>query len=379
MANKKTNLTAEETEKLNEYKRLAEDNSRSWHETDDKEKKAGLNRANQLLYSKMDEITGGKSVYNKESGKWDTAYSDGDGNWNFDNVPTQKSFNSPWTGKVNDLAEDIENSKFSYNPNNDASYNAYKDMYRREGERASKSTLADIATAQGGISSYAAQAAQAQNNYYAQQLMDKIPELEALAYQKYQAYKNDKYNILNTYMNREDQDYQRFITDREYQNYLDERKFSNNAYLDERAFERMKYADSKEQQQYQNKFAEREYNDKQFDDAYNIVLNAMQMGYTPHSKYLNTIDMPYDEFFNMRDAYYAPSVKKNNIINRGNPSDEDEDEDDYTGTEPTADGYMTKEEKNSRIMAIWDAVEKGTMTESEAAMRLASVDLFGNK
>lgn len=75
---------------------------------------------------------------------------------------------------------------FSYDQAKDPSYSALKKTYLREGERAGANALAQAAAASGGqVSSYAAQAAQQANNYYAGQLADIIPTLEQNAYQRY--------------------------------------------------------------------------------------------------------------------------------------------------------------------------------------------------
>ena len=218
----------EDVDYFNGLKKQAEENSKAWHETDNEDTRAGLNRANQMLYSKMDDMTGGKSYFDANTGRWSTAYNDSTESanaWKTDGAPTQKQFTSPWTSKINDTLTEIEKSGFSYNPNSDPSYKAYADMYKREGDRAVKSTLADIATAQGGVSSYAGQAAQQAANYYSQQLTDRIPELEALAYQKYNADLNNKYSALDRYMNMENADYNKFIDNRNYMDYLDEVKY----------------------------------------------------------------------------------------------------------------------------------------------------------
>lgn len=75
---------------------------------------------------------------------------------------------------------------FRYNPNRDPVMQAYTRAYRREGERATANALAQAAAATGGIpSSYAVGAAQQAGAYYASLLVDKFPELEQQAYNRY--------------------------------------------------------------------------------------------------------------------------------------------------------------------------------------------------
>lgn len=80
------------------------------------------------------------------------------------------------------LNEILNRDEFSYDVANDPLYQQYRQMYQREGDRAMRDTLAEIATGAGGMNSYAVTAAQQANNYYNSQLNDKIPELYQLAY-----------------------------------------------------------------------------------------------------------------------------------------------------------------------------------------------------
>lgn len=80
----------------------------------------------------------------------------------------------------------VNPSSFSYDPESDASFQAYRKQYLREGERASADALAQASAASGGVpSSFAVTAAQQAGNYYAGQLADMIPTLEQNAYQRY--------------------------------------------------------------------------------------------------------------------------------------------------------------------------------------------------
>lgn len=88
--------------------------------------------------------------------------------------------------RINELLSQILNREdFSYDVANDPLYQQYRQMYQREGDRAMRDTLAEVATGAGGMNSYAVTAAQQANNYYNSQLNDKIPELYQLAYQMY--------------------------------------------------------------------------------------------------------------------------------------------------------------------------------------------------
>lgn len=92
---------------------------------------------------------------------------------------------------ASNLMEDLQNREaFSYDPDSDPVYQAYKNQYLLEGERASRDAMASYASLTGGYANSAAATAGAQTElYYAQQLSNTIPELAAQAYQRY----NDQY------------------------------------------------------------------------------------------------------------------------------------------------------------------------------------------
>lgn len=106
------------------------------------------------------------------------------GDFSYSDAPTHTD---PYAERIDAMLNQILNrDKFSYNALEDDLFLQYKDQYTREGERAMKDTLGQVAARTGGLaSSYAVSAAQQQNNYYMQQLSDKIPELYQLAYQMY--------------------------------------------------------------------------------------------------------------------------------------------------------------------------------------------------
>lgn len=102
----------------------------------------------------------------------------------------QEVYNN-WYGKYGDRIEnalrDIENrEKWSYDIESDPAYQAYRDAYIREGNRAYQNAYAQIAANTGGYgSSMANTAAGQQMNYYMQQLNDRVPELMQDSYNRY--------------------------------------------------------------------------------------------------------------------------------------------------------------------------------------------------
>ena len=98
-------------------------------------------------------------------------------------MPTYESKYNPEIEKR--LNEILTREDFSYDAENDPLYQMYSEMYKREGDRAMRDTLAEAAAGAGGMNSYAITAAQQANNYYNSQLTDMIPQLYQLAYDMY--------------------------------------------------------------------------------------------------------------------------------------------------------------------------------------------------
>lgn len=109
---------------------------------------------------------------------------DGMGEFTYEKAP---EYSSKYQGQIDDLLDDILNRpEFSYDPESDPRYGAYKKEYAREGQRATADTMGQMAAMTGGMpSTAAAVAGQQAGDYYASQMADKIPELYELAYSMY--------------------------------------------------------------------------------------------------------------------------------------------------------------------------------------------------
>lgn len=80
----------------------------------------------------------------------------------------------------------LNREEWSYDPEDDPAYQAYRDAYTREGNRAYQNAYAQMAANMGGYGSSAAMSAAGQQmNYYMQQLNDRVPELERDSYSRY--------------------------------------------------------------------------------------------------------------------------------------------------------------------------------------------------
>lgn len=129
-----------------------------------------------------------------------------------------------YQNRLEDKLSDIENSRFEYNLEQDPAYQAYKDMYTREGERAYRAAAAQMAAQNGGnMTSMAQSAANQQLNYYMQQLGDRIPELQQNAYNRFAEDRDMRLQAYDRYVNQADSDYNRmqYANELARQQYLD--------------------------------------------------------------------------------------------------------------------------------------------------------------
>lgn len=125
--------------------------------------------------------------------------------------PTYESKNN---AKIDEMYDKIMSREaFSYDAESDPLYQQYADIYRREGDRAMRDTLAEVAIGAGGMNSYAITAAQQANDYYNQKLADKIPELYQLAYSMYLDEGNRMRDDLGLLIDMENNDYNRYLSD----------------------------------------------------------------------------------------------------------------------------------------------------------------------
>lgn len=137
----------------------------------------------------------------------------------------QRSGNSPYTGnggkpgyssryssQIDALLDSVLNREgFSYDVESDPLYQQYRKQYIREGDRAMRDTMGNAAALTGGYgSSYGTTAGSQAYDYYLSQLNDRVPELEQLAYQKYQDEGTALLNRLSAIQAMEDQDYSRY-------------------------------------------------------------------------------------------------------------------------------------------------------------------------
>ena len=156
-----------------------------------------------------------------------------------------------YQSQIDDLTRQILNREaFSYDPEQDPTYQQYKESYTRNGERAMQDTLGQVSARTGGLaSSYATSAAQQTYDNYMGALADKIPELKQLAYSMYQDEGTQQRANLEMLVALEQGDYAKYAdllvqynTDRNFDYGVHRDNISDARYADETEYSRQSYA-----------------------------------------------------------------------------------------------------------------------------------------
>ena len=174
--------------------------------------------------------------------------------------------------QINDLYSQYTNRPdFSYNVNEDALYQQYKDRYVQNAKRGMKDTMGQAASLTGGYGSTYSQGVGQQA--YAEQmrgLTDKIPELEERAFSRYNQKGQD---ILNQY---------------NLANQLGAADQATRQYQQEWDFNQQKYANEQVQQAYQN-----------------LSAAILQSGYQPTQEELTASGMTQEQADALRQSWIA--------------------------------------------------------------------------
>lgn len=142
------------------------------------------------------------------------------------------------------LKQYLNREKFSYNFNEDALYQQYKDKYIQQGKMAMQDTMGQAAALTGGYgNSYAATAGNQAYNASLENLNDIIPELYQMAYDRYNQEGQDilnKYSLLS-----DDRATEYGMWADKYNRLAGDRDYYGNAYYNERDFDYGKYSDDR--------------------------------------------------------------------------------------------------------------------------------------
>lgn len=255
---------------------LAKQYGDQWNEAYKNGNQAGMDAAHAA-------VEGIRSKYNYSGGSDGSQYIQ-TGN-QYGSAP---SYTSKYQDQIDQVLAGIMNRPaFSYDYTQDPLYQQYKEAYTREGQRAMQDTLGQVSARTGGLaSSYATAAAQGANDYYMQQLSDKIPELQQLAYSMYMDDLNADIQRLGLLQGLESDNYGMYQdtlgqwnTDRSFQYGLDRDKVNDNRYQTEWDYgvSRDQLEDQRYDQQWQHQLDREAIEDARYERewAYQVQQDAL--------------------------------------------------------------------------------------------------------
>lgn len=202
----------------------------------------------------------------------------------------------------------VNRETYSYDPDSDPVYQSYLSQYNREGDRAMRDAMGAAAGMTGGYTNSAAVTAGAQQRQYWQdKLMDRIPELEANAYNRYLGEYDMNRNALDAVMGLDTQQFNReYGINRDlYDDIMENRNQNRQRYADE--YE--KWLKEREYQDYRNDLDyDREYQkgrdavaDKQWEDTFNRSIYENDRNYEME-KESHDIEVNQQRISNIFDA-----------------------------------------------------------------------------
>lgn len=207
------------------------------------------------------------------------------------------AYQSQWQQQINDKANEILNREdFSYNFNDDALYQLYRDTYIQQGQMAMMDTMGQAAAMSGGYgNSYAQTAGQQAYNQQLNQLNDIIPQLYQSAYDRYVQEGQDLYNQYGLLNDRENTDYSRYMDT--YNMWTDERDYATNRYNSERDFDYNQYTSDRN-------FAYNQYSDDR-NLAYDQYSSDRNLAY---DQYTSDRNLAYDQYTSDKNLSYDQYV-----------------------------------------------------------------------
>lgn len=197
--------------------------------------------AAQALINGMQNLTGKLSAYSKNLRTVPTGTAAGVPVGTAAGTATASgaTVNTDYGALADKYMKEYENSKFSYDFNDDPVYQAAKQAYINQGQLAAKNVAAQAAALTGGYAnSYGTAAAQQQFNQSLQNLNEIIPELQDAAYSRYQNDLAKKQNLASWYLqnSRYQKEDERYADETAYDRNRD--KISDERYADETAYNR---------------------------------------------------------------------------------------------------------------------------------------------
>lgn len=161
-----------------------------------------INPNNNSTYAGQDQLRAGIDAYAQNMGIKKTS----------DLAKPPAAYVNPNQDKINAVLDKILSpQKFGYNYETDPSYQAYKQSYNKEGERAFQNQLGNLSANTGGMqNSWAVSAASQAQQGYNEKLSNVIPELQQAAYSRYQNEQSQNMNAFNALNAQEATNYNRY-------------------------------------------------------------------------------------------------------------------------------------------------------------------------
>lgn len=246
------------------------------------------------------------------------------------NKPGEYSYSADY-GIANDYLNQYQNrDPFSYDFNSDALYQQYKDQYIQQGQMAMMDTMGQAAAMTGGYgNSYAQTAGQQAYNQYLNQLNEIMPELYQMAYDRYTQEGQELLNMYEIYMDRESDNYSRYLDSVDlwnqdvtnarnnytdlYNEYTDAYDMDYTQKETERQWTYQEDRDKVEDDQWQQEF-DYEKQQNQYNRLYGLITSS---GYTPSEAELNAAGMTEAEATALKSAYTNGLTSGNTNGNTG--------------------------------------------------------------
>ena len=193
----------------------------------------------------------------------------------YNNLKAPTPYKSKYQSQINDLQSQIsKKGDFTYDLNNDALYQQYKDKYINLGKLAMTDTMGQASALTGGYgNSYAQSVSNQAYQQYLTQLNDVVPQLYGMAMDKYNMDMDNLYKKYNMFNDADTKDYGKYrdiVSD-----YNTNRDFLYNAYNNARNFDYGQFSDNRNYytDAYNN---ERSYDYGKYGDDYNRAFQNYQ-------------------------------------------------------------------------------------------------------
>ena len=237
------------------------------------------------------------------------------------------AYESPYAARIDRaLSGVLDRPAFSYDPESDPLWQAYRKQYAREGSRAAEDTLGRYAAMTGGAPSTAAvTAAQQAGDYYRAKTADAIPQLYKLAYSMYAADADRARADLNSLRALDNDAYGRWGDgyDRALRGWSAARSADNDAYSRSRdavtdAQRERAFSYQAEQDALDRAYKERAYTDSRADEAWDRAYRTGEVGPTVYA-YSADGGAPY-EIGSARGRSFVASAAPGQLMTGGDGS-----------------------------------------------------------